>query len=584
MELAARRVPYILWGPGIHPGDLGTFPQRDSASTLSALMGLPPPIMAAGLPHLDAFDISEKKRASVMLDLLEQRSRRWRAARTDWPWLKVDPAAPLKAARALWSSKDYAGAASAARRAVDAVDRELEEHSPGQWAGRLTWILWLLVLAASCGAAWPQARRAVRASAAVLGVLGAGLLASPLLVHSIWPLAVAWGLAAAAALLLLSLASGLESPALSWLGWSAWWAMLAALAFPNLVDVSLWSWAALLLVLAMRLRRLEPGDIQPAAWVLTALAVCAFMNGWTAGAEMSALRYHLPKLDLRRFGAAPWRMGEFWAVLALTSVLWQRLRAGLGWIAAARDCAWAVAPIALALLPWPAALRHWVWTACLVSLAAAWRSPLPRQVKALWLSLLGLAFCRTQSSGGEACLLALAALTGWNWAELRPLAAPLWQGLGLVGLCLWAYVLPGGRLDFSHISVAEAYSGLGKSWTPHLLAVLVALKPAAFLVTPIVPLLAATPASALPGAIALLGSLAAGSLTLLWFDKFYFKIPMSSLVDTAWYERLLMGAILTWLLLLAWTGVQAFMRGRSSCAGAPAGSREAPRRRWSGSR
>ena len=70
-----------------------------------------------------------------------------------------------------------------------------------------------------------------------------------------------------------------------------------------------------------------------------------------------------------------------------------------------------------------------------------------------------------------------------------------------------------------------------------------------------------------------MGSLAAGSLTLLWFDKFYFKIPMSSLVDTTWYERLLMGAILTWLLLLAWAGVQAFTRGRASSAGAPAGSR-----------
>jgi len=156
---------------------------------------------------------------------------------------------------------------------------------------------------------------------------------------------------------------------------------------------------------------------------------------------------------------------------------------------------------------------------------------------------------------------------------LPPPAAALWEGLGLIGLCLWAYVLPGGRLDFSHISVAEAYSGMGENWHPHLLAALAALRPLGFLLTPILPLLADLPGASLLAGLPVLGALSAGSLTLLWFDKFYFKSTFSSLVDTAWYERLLWSAVLAWILILAWAGVRAFTRGRSSGAGGPAGSR-----------
>jgi len=563
MEIDARRTPYILWGRGIHPGWLGTFAQRDSASTLAALMGLPPPILADGMPHLEAFDLSAKDRASVMLDLLEQRRRRWLAARADWPWLKIDPEAPLRQARALWQAGDYGACASAAERAVAAVDQELGEHSPGQWAGRLTWLLWLLVLAASFGAAWPRAHRQTRRAAGALAAFGLGLLVCPLQFHSLWPLAAAGGLAAAAGLLLLSLVSGLGRPALSWLGWTTWWAALVALAFPNLVDVSLWSWAAMVLLLAMRLARWRQDGLRPWAWAAATLALCAAMSGWTNGTEMSTLRYCLPKFDLRRWGAAPWRAVELAAVLALAAVLYRRLLAALGRKAASLSGAVAAAPMALALLPWPQALRHWIWGLCLLSLGAAWLSPLPRQTKAFWVSLAGLSFCRTQSSGGEACLLALATLAGWRWALLPALGAPLWEGLGLVGLCLWAYVLPGGRLDFSHISVAEAYSGMGENWHPHLLAALAALRPLGFLLTPILPLLVELPAAALLAGLTVLGALSAGSLTLLWFDKFYFKVQMSSLVDTSWYERLLWSAVLAWLLILAWAGLKALLRGRA---------------------
>ena len=260
-------------------------------------------------------------------------------------------------------------------------------------------------------------------------------------------------------------------------------------------------------------------------------------------------------------------------MLALAAVLHRRLLAALGRQAALLWGAVAAAPMALALLPWPQALRHWIWALGLLSLGAAWLLSLPRQAKAFWASLVGLAFCRTLSSGSEACLLALATLAGWRWALLPALAAPLWEGLGLVGLCLWAYVLSGGRLDFSHISVAEAYSGMGENWHPHLLAALAALRPAGFFLTPILALLVDLPAAALMAGMAVLGALSAGSLTLLWFDKFYFKTTAASLVDTASYERLLWGAVLAWLLILAWAGVRAFTRGRSCGAGAPAGSR-----------
>jgi len=64
----------------------------------------------------------------------------------------------------------------------------------------------------------------------------------------------------------------------------------------------------------------------------------------------------------------------------------------------------------------------------------------------------------------------------------------------------------------------------------------------------------------------LLGSFSAGSLTQLWFEKFYFLTPMPSLVDTVSYERLIWGALLTWLLLLSWAGLQAFLRVRPPAA------------------
>jgi len=581
METAARRVPYILWGPGVRPADLGTFPLRDSASTLAAFMGLPPPILAEGLPHLEALDISAKEKASVMLDLLEQRRRRWLAARTDWPWLKADPTPRLEQARGLWRSGGYARAAEAAQRAVDAADHELQEHSPGQWAGRLAWMLWLLVLAGSFGAAWPAAGLLTRRAAALAAACCAGLLVCPLLLHSLWPLAVAWGLAAAAALLLLSLVSGLGHPALSWLGWSLWWLELGAIAFPSLVDVSLWSWGTVLVLCAMRLPQAREDGMRPLLWALAALALCAVMNAWNPDTEMSALRGVLPALDLRRLGTAPWRAVEFPAAAALAVILYRRLLPALERQAAAAVLLLAAAPLALALLAAPQAdsLRHGIWALSLLSLAAAGLAPLPRQTKAFWASLAGLAFCRTVSSGSDACLLALTVLAGWRWAMLPPLSGPLWEGLGLAGFCLWAYTFPGGRLDFSHISVAEAYAGMGGNWHPHILAALVALKPLGFLLTPILPLLAETSAACLPGAIAVLGAAAAGSLTLLWFDKFYFNIPMSSLVDTVLYERLLVGAILTWLILPAWALVRALRLWEPFGPAAPAGSPSAPPRR-----
>jgi hypothetical protein len=120
--------------------------------------------------------------------------------------------------------------------------------------------------------------------------------------------------------------------------------------------------------------------------------------------------------------------------------------------------------------------------------------------------------------------------------------------------------------------VAEAYAGLGPGWSPRLLAALVALKPVAAFLTPVLPLLAETAAAALPGAAAVFGAASAGSLTLLWFDKFYFKQPMHSLVDSFLYERLIVGAVLAWVLLLCWAAARALRRRGASGASARAGS------------
>jgi len=560
VERDARRVPYVLWGAGIRPGGLGTFPQRDSAPTLAALMGLPPPVMSSGMPRLDALRISGQDRAAVMLDLLEQRRRRWLAARADWPWLSADPRTDMAEARRLWLAGDYAKAAAVAESSVRSIDGVLESNSPSRWVVQLNWVLWLLVLAASFGAAWPRAHRWIMAAAAILATACAAWLAGPLLHRPLWPLTVACATASSAGLLLLSLASGLSNPALSWTAWSLWWVELGALAFPEFIDVSLWSWATLSVLLAMRMFRAEKADSRPMVLASGTLLFCFVLSNWTPGAEMSYLRYLLPSISMRRFGAPPWRAIEMAALLAMIFALCRALLDSSGRRAALVSCAFAAAPMAAALLPPHSDSPLRTLAVSLLSLAAAWLTPLPGKVKALWLSLIGLALCRTQCSGQEACLLAWAALTGWQWASLRPLDAPLWEGLGLASFGLWAYAMPGGHLDFSHISVAGAYGLMGESWHPHLLAAAVALAHACYFVTPILPLLAEASAVSLLGAAATLGALSAGSLSVLWVQRFYFSTPRLSITDTPAYERMLWAAILTWLLLATWAGLRLFLR------------------------
>jgi len=71
-EPVVTRVPFVLVGPGVRPGDYGTIPAVDVAPTLAALLGLPIPAESHGTVRFEMLEVSDAVRAEKAMALAAQ--------------------------------------------------------------------------------------------------------------------------------------------------------------------------------------------------------------------------------------------------------------------------------------------------------------------------------------------------------------------------------------------------------------------------------------------------------------------------------------------------------------------------------
>src|SRR5262249_54234235 len=70
IESEVRNVPLLFVGNRVSPGRVGNWDQRDIAATIAGLLGTAQPALSRGWPILDAFKLSKRERAEIMLDIL----------------------------------------------------------------------------------------------------------------------------------------------------------------------------------------------------------------------------------------------------------------------------------------------------------------------------------------------------------------------------------------------------------------------------------------------------------------------------------------------------------------------------------
>ena len=290
-----RRVPLVLWGPGVRPGPFGDVELRDVAPTLAALMGVAPPSGSLGWPILPALAMDARQRAAFLIDLAEQRRRLAEAASARWPWLATHHDSRIEEARRLSSAKSF-----------DAAGR--------LWHTLLG--LGLVTLAAGLGSAWP--------APAVLASLSAGIgtayllgLLLPIAIPSLWPMTSWLTLIAAAGLLATALACSLGQVGIRRRAWVCWSAALLLLLVPDFVDLRLTLWIVMWGICLWELSRSSLDRWRPLALMIFVVAAVGASSPWFPEAEMSALRGALPFVLFRLRGTPPYDgLGHIAAALA----------------------------------------------------------------------------------------------------------------------------------------------------------------------------------------------------------------------------------------------------------------------------
>lgn len=554
LEMEVRSVPFVLWGNGVRSVALGSFPQENIAPTLSAVLGLPPPAMTEGWPELEAIQISDRERSSVLLDLLNQRYRRWDSLRSKWSWLSR---APGKAAHKAWEafqSKNYPKASELVIQTIRKMDSTISNISPLQWIGKLIVSFWLLILAGSFGFVWPKVYREHRIMTAALGLISLSSLSMVLITPALWSIASTLCLISVIGLLILSLLPGFQNVAQSWRNWTLWWMATMAIAFPIVLDTVIWSWTIVWLVCLIRLTESERPNRFLLILSLIILSVCSILSDWSFESETSLARYILYIPDLRTYWHPNWLVIEFLGIVGIATISWTYFkkisRASL------RISLWAGA---LTLIGMSAIIAQWFpqrivisWIACILFLAAALLLRIPQELEFFCLSITGLAFFCSMSNRIELCFFMAACFIGWELGWLYRTKNSLWEGLCLLGLCLWAYMIISGPLDFSHISVAEGYRLIGHEWHPRILVFLIVLKRIAIIATPALPLLSNLSFAGLMSVLLPLGSLSVGSLTILWFDYYLYRTSSGSPLDDRSFERIVHVMLLAWIFILLW--------------------------------
>ena len=554
-----RQVPFMMWGAGIKKAKLGTFPLYNAAPTLTALLGVPPPVLTEGWPMVKGFQMTGQQKADVMVDLLHQRTARWKAFIAAWPWIGEKRLERGRALEHLYELKKYDKAAVAIEGHIRGVDSVIENSMPEKWLWRLIAALWLLVLAACFGLAWHEVEPRVGRTAAGLGAACLLLVAAPLAWPGAWSGASAVLLFCASSLMIATVVPGLRGgSSLERYGWLLLWFSILGLAFQEILDVGLWSWLVLLGLFVGRALHLTPRNRGTTLLSLTAVLVCALLLGGRPATEFSLVRSLLPDLRFSFMAAPDWGLLDLlllFIVLAagyLYFVRWSEERRT--WLCFGL----ASAPLAIsyAAVLWSRAAAPVGWLACLVSLAAYVVLRPSAPVRGMWLSLVALAYFRTLATGMQWGFLALAVLAGWGLAFESRDAHPLWEGVGLLGIGLWSFNCWGGHLAFSQIAVEEGFSALGGGWHPQLVILLLVLKQLAGITAPILPRLASRSLNSVLGIVPLIGALAAGNLTMVWWDRFQ-KAGNERISDHVEFSRAVFGMILAWIILALWVEIKA---------------------------
>lgn len=554
-----RQVPFVLWGAGVKPGKLGTFPLYDAAPTVAALLGVPPPALTEGWPRLEAMQLTARQRADILRDLFEQRLGRWAAVKEAFPWILGDPSQRRTEFEALYAAKKFDAAAAMCENSIRTLDKTMDDALPAKWLWRVVAAVWALVLASCFGLAWSRAEVETVKLTAMLSATCLLLLLFPILRPSYWALASSFVLAASAGVAVLAILHGLRSVSdLSRLEWSLLWLALLGIAFQEVLDAALWSWFVVMGLFVSRCLHLNRQNAATTAVSFAAVLACALLSSTVPSGETSLVRAVLPgppwpalghphweAVSGALFGA--WVVGSYFPLARFN----EDPRSGLIYALATAPVVSAV--LLMRLLPSYAALS---WAASALSLAGlVYLRPSPA-VRGMWLSSIALAYYCTLSDARQWCFLVLAVIVGWALAWKSRDAHPLWEGLGLLGIGLWSYKLSGSQLSFSHITVSEGYRVLGAGWRPYALLVVLTLKPLAVIGAPILPRLSIRPLYSVLGILPLLGALTGGNLTMLWWGRFMVG-NTQKLTDTAEFAQTEFVLILAWLVLGLWAAVRA---------------------------
>lgn len=578
LETEVRNVPLLFIGNRVVRGPLGTVDQRDVAATIAGLLGTAQPALSRGWPIFQAFDLSDRERADIMLDVLDQRSRKRAAVRSQWSWMLSNAADRAQLARKTLTEGRPERAEMMAHSAALKIDESIDDLSPRRWFGRGVLGILLLTLSVVCSIAWPVEAPAFLWAALVLASLRLLGIVVPILLPAVTPVTSIVVLLSSIGLFTVSLFGGLERPGRLTLPAGIALAVgLVALACPSLVDTTLWAWLAVWTIFLTKayemLAAKDSTEYRSLALGLAAVAAAFVITSWTPALETSLLRSMLPTVNLRSLAMPSW--------LSIEIVLWLALavafREYLHELPKREALFVQTGALILAVVSFVAAqfqhnLSESIWLAELASVAFCFFLNLPARQQGVCLSLLGLVYCQTLSNPRSFCFLQLATLASWTLAALPRPRNVFRQGFELFALCLWANLATNGHLDFSmsSISVAEAYSVLGQEWQPHLMVFLLALKYALLVLTPALALLVELPSGRLFAATPFLGAWCTGHLAILWLQQFYMGRTVEILINDPSFEALAWSVFFMWSIGILWLLLRGFRRLSAMTA----------RRRW----
>lgn len=562
-EAGARQVPFILWGPRIRPVPLGHFPLAAAAPTMSALLGVPPPAYSDQDPLLQAIHLSTAERAAILIETMRQRIRFWES--TEAARGRAVVFGQAEEALTAWRDGRHADAADKAQAALTEVNRLLKRAAPKTWVLWLMVTLLLLIAASLCSTIWRQSAPSPALPVVTGCLLFTAMIASTL-APGLWRWSAPMCAGLAALFFVLSAAPGRNRAGMDWGRWLLLWVTVASIGFSEVLDPPAFAWIAALVLALIHLYPRKGLTALERLAPLIILAATGILAVTEEAPATSLFRSFLPIIRLPPLSNRAWSV----ILLAVAGALFARYFA----LRRRRLSTLALASVAVPLLAAcclkGAHAAVWTWAACLLSAVVLRRSRVTAVSRTLWVGVLLYTYSITMSGPKSAAFLGLAMFVGW---ELSLRASPVrgtWLGAKTVALAIFGYTLSGGFLDFSHVSIREAYEVLDVDYRPVLLIVLVGLKHCVALALAAFPLLRRRSYLRLAH-LPFFGALAAGNLAWMWATRFVSGMGASAIASEVSFERILWAAAAPYALHIVW--VLSFpVRSFSSRACAPADS------------